>query len=521
MTNAATIMETEWQFVADDLDAVRAWLECETPAPYRVRADEPEREQHDEYWDTGGWLVWRAGFACRVRRRGESAELTLKGLSGGEGNLRRRAELNEPLDALGGLAGAVARPGGEASRLLRALAGPHALRPVAALTTHRASLPLADGEGALGEIALDRTTVGEGRRAHELLRVEVEVAEDAIDRALPFVAALREGAGLRPARSGKLAAALAAAGASPGWEPRPPGPMTIERDGSLGDLAYAVMRRDFLRLVEHEPIARLGEDAEGVHQMRVACRRLRAALATFGEALPPDLTAQNREIRWIARSLGDVRDLDVQRERLARARPLIGAKAAAAIDALFAERREGARAEMLAALDSERYRACIERLSELLRARPAGGAGERPALDCAPALIARWRRRVRREGDAIDGKSPESAYHDLRMTVRKLRYALEFFAPLHGEAGEVYARHVTRLQNLLGEHQDAAIAAGFYRRLAREEGKRLGKAGARGARELAANAAAEAEGFRWKFPKRFSRLRGPHWRRYRDAMAIP
>ncbi len=516
-------METEWQFAADDLDAVRGWLERETPAPYRVHA-EPEREQRDEYWDTAGWLVWRAGFACRVRRRGESAELTLKGLSGGEGHLRRRAELNEPLDALGGLAGAVARPGGEASRLLRALAGPHALRPVAALTTHRTTLPLSDAEGALGEIALDRTTVGEGRRAHELLRVEVEVADGArgaVERAEPFVTALREGAGLRPALSGKLAAALAAAGASPGWEPRPLGPMTAGRESALGDLAYAVLRREFLHLVQHEPIARLGEDIEGVHQMRVACRRLRAALATFGEALPTELTAQRRDIRWIARSLGDMRDLDVQRERLARARPLIGAKAAAAIDAVFRERRDRAREEMLAALDSERYRACIERLSELLRARPAAGVGERPAIACAPALIAQWRRRVRREGNAIGGKSPDAAYHDLRMTVRKLRYALEFFAPLHAEPAEAYRRQVARLQNLLGEHQDAAIAADLYRRLAREEGERLGKAGVRGAKELAANAAADAEGFRWKFPKRFSRLRGPRWRRFRDAMAKP
>ena len=80
-------METEWQFIADDLAAVRTWLENDAPAPFSVQA-EPERAQHDEYWDTPGWLVWRAGFACRVRRRGEASELTLKGLSGGEEHMR-------------------------------------------------------------------------------------------------------------------------------------------------------------------------------------------------------------------------------------------------------------------------------------------------------------------------------------------------------------------------------------------------------------------------------------------------
>ena len=518
MTNPATVMETEWQFVADDLDAVREWLDGHTPAPFRVHA-EPEREQHDEYWDSGGWLVWRAGFACRVRRRGEASELTLKGLSGGEGHLRQRVELNEPLDGVRGLAGAVAEPSGEASRLLRTLAGPHQLRPVAALTTHRTTLALSDDDGEFGEIALDRTTVGEGWRAHELLRVEVEITGDALDRSQPFVTALCEGAGLRPALSGKLAAALAAAGASPGWEPRPLGPMTVDRESSLGDVAYAVMRRDFLRLVEHEPVARLGEDIEGVHQMRVASRRLRAALETFAQALPPQLTAQRRELRWIARSLAGVRDLDVQRERLGRAAPLIGRKAAASIDAVLGERREQARETMLAALDSERYVAAIDTISDLLRAKPPSGPGEQPALDAAPALIGRWRRRARREGAVIDAKSPPSTYHALRITVKKLRYVVEFFAPLYDEPAEVYGRQVTRLQTLLGDHQDAVLAADLYARLARDEGERLGKAAVRGATELAANASAEAEGFRWKFPKRFSRLRGPRWHGFKDVMA--
>ena len=139
-------MEIEWQFVPDDLAAVRQWLVKETPAPFRVEAG-CEQDQHDEYWDTAGWLVWRAGFVCRVRRRGEAAELTLKGLSGGEGNPRRRLELDEPLDALSGLPGAIASPAGEASRLLRTLAGPHALRPVAALTTHRTTLALCRWRG--------------------------------------------------------------------------------------------------------------------------------------------------------------------------------------------------------------------------------------------------------------------------------------------------------------------------------------------------------------------------------------
>ena len=509
-------METEWQFVADDLAAVRTWIEQETPAPFRINLGS-ERELRDEYWDTAGWLVWRAGFACRTRLRGEAAELTLKGLAGGEGNLRLRFELDEPLDGLGALAGAAARPSGEASTLLRRLAGPHPLQSVAALTTQRTTLDLSDEEGPIGEIALDRTAVGEGRRAHELLRVEVEVAGDAVARAEPFVSALRDGAGLRPALSGKLAAALVAAGASPGWEPRPLGPMTVDRHSSLAEVAYATLRRDFLRLVEHEPVARLGEDIEGVHQMRVAALRLRTALDTFRDILPPELVEQRRELRWLRRSLSEARDLEVQRERFTLAAPLIGRKAAGQIEAIFEERHERARAAVLAALDSERYVAMNGAVSDLLRAGSASGAGDTPALKAALPLIERRRRRARRLGSTITARSPDTRYHALRRRVRDLRYVLEFFSPFGGERAEAYIRQTTRLQTLLGDHQDAVIGAKFYGDLARDES--LGKGGARAAGELAANATAEAEGYRWKFPKRYARLRGPRWHALRRTLS--
>ncbi len=486
-------METEWQFIADDLAAVRTWLDTHTPDAFEVSA-QPEREQHDEYWDTAGWLVWRAGFACRVRRRGEAAELTLKALSGGDAHMRRRIELNEPIDALGGLAGNIARPAGEAGRLLRTLAGPHPLARVAALTTHRTTLTLADGAGPLGEVSLDRTTVGEGSRAHELQYVEVEVDSDAVDRARPFVEALEEGTGLRPAPTGKLAAALAASGASPGWEPRPLGPMTVDRLSTLAEVAYAALRRDFLRLVEHEPVARLGQDI-----------------------LPPELADQGKELRWLGRSLGEARDLDVQRERFALAAPLIGGKAARAIEAIFDERHARAREAVLAALNSDRYVAMTEAMSDLLRAGPVPGRGDEPALKAALSHIQSRRRPARDAGSAVKATSPDSDYHALRLKVRDLRYVLEFFSPLGGEPAEAYIRQVTRLQTLLGDHQDAVIAAEFYAGLEKDEA--LGKGGLRAAAELSANAVAEAEGYRWKFPKRYARLRGRRWHTLKGALS--
>ena len=518
MTQSGRALETEWQFAADDLGAVRRWLERETPPPFRVRAGN-EQEQRDEYWDTADWHVWRAGFACRVRRRGGLNELTLKALAGGEGHLRRRVEVSEPL-AGGSLAAAVAEPAGEASRLLRTLAGRHPLKPVAALTTLRTALSLAGREGPLGEIALDHTIGGANGKGRELLRVEVEVVEDALDGARPFVAALRKGAGLRPVAAGKLDEALAATGASPGWVPRPLGPMTVARESTLGGVAFAAMRQHFLRVLEHEPAARLGEDVEGVHQMRVGCRRLRAAMGTFAVALSEELASQRGELRWLAGALGQVRDLDVQRGQLALSVPLIGNEAFALIDAVLAERHRRAREAMLAALDSGRAVALMERLERALRAGETTAAGAAPAREAAPAMIRRRRRRVRRLGDAIGPRTPAARYHVLRIEAKKLRYALEFFAPLYGRPVRDYARHVAALQDLLGAHQDAAVAAELYGLLARDEAARLGGPGAFALGLLAARASAEGERLRDQFPRRYGRLRGRSWRRLKRSLAV-
>ena len=66
-----------------------------------------------------------------------------------------------------------------------------------------------------------------------------------------------------------------------------------------------------------EPGTRLGEDPEELHDMRVATRRLRAALSLFEAVLPVRAQVFREELGWLARLLGTVRDLDVQLEGLA------------------------------------------------------------------------------------------------------------------------------------------------------------------------------------------------------------
>ncbi len=85
----------------------------------------------------------------------------------------------------------------------------------------------------------------------------------------------------------------------------------------MGELAFAVLRRQLAVLRDKEPGTRLGEDVEELHDMRVATRRLRAALALFAGVLPVRAQTFRQELGWLAGVLGAVRDLDVQLEGLA------------------------------------------------------------------------------------------------------------------------------------------------------------------------------------------------------------
>src|SRR3712207_2014084 len=110
---------------------------------------------------------------------------------------------------------------------------------------------------------------------------------------------------------------LSAAGLSPAVAPDL-GPTEIDATLSVGEVAFAILRRHFAEMLAHEPGVRLGEDPEDLHDMRVATRRLRAALKLYADALPKRAERYESDLRWVAGALGEVRDLDVHLELLSR-----------------------------------------------------------------------------------------------------------------------------------------------------------------------------------------------------------
>ena len=449
-------LEIEWQFDALDLRPVERWLAAlptlavETSDGGTVTAlARTPRRLTDSYLDTDDWRMKRAGFVVRIRHRGRHEEVTLKDTRPAEGSgLRHRLEVTEALPA-GGV-GALGTEG-PVGRRVRAVAGARPLHEVLQVRTRRRPFALRVGGEDVAELALDDTAivVGEGERPMHLRRVEVEVRAEWMGTVEPIVEQLRLSCGLQPAHLSKFEAGLLAVGRANPGSPHL-GPTAITPSSTMGELAFAVMRRQLGVLRDKEPGTRLGEDPEELHDMRVATRRLRAALSLFAAVLPARAQALREELGWMGRLLGAVRDLDVQQEGLAEMAHASAGWASVTpgapeldplgeLSALLEREWKAARADMLNGLDSVRW----ERLCRGLVAMAQQGPARRSVASRAPAVVglpdlvlarhdavAKAAKRARRTGEVTD-------FHRLRIRSKRLRYALEF-------GSEVYGGHTAR-----------------------------------------------------------------------------
>ena len=227
------------------------------------------------------------------------------------------------------------------------------------------------------------------------------------------------------------------------------------------------------------PGAKRDEDPEALHQLRVGVRRLRAALSAYREAMPPgERRAVSRAFRRFERNLSPARDWDVLIEKYGKAgrgdrdkRDLI-------------ERAEAQRAEAHRRLANMISQTPISRLlkraQQLVHGKRSTSALRTPIRDFAGKVLDRRDRRARKLGRGMRSLGAKDL-HRLRICVKKLRYAGEFFMGLWPTAAtKAYVQALKRLQDELGEMEDATSAARLIADIDPEHGE-----GGRRAREWA------------------------------------
>jgi triphosphatase len=517
--------ETEWQFDAIDLRPVVRWL----GEPGRLAEDRSLRispagrtSQVDLYLDSEDRRFHRAGYVLRVRQTSRSkaagVEATLKELDSAgtrEPGPRGRREVSEQLQR----AEQLSQSEGLVGRRVRAVAGKKKLRPLFEIRTRRRLFSIEAGGFPPGEIALDDTTIrpipGGATRLH---RVEIEAPEATLSALQPFVERLKAACRLQPTLLTKYETGVLMVGLEPVPEAAF-GSTAIEADAPIGRVGLAVLRRQFTALLAKEPGTRLGDDREELHDMRVASRRLRAALSLFADVLPPSAAKLEDDLKWVGHTLGAVRDLDVQLEQLEGWLidvPEPDRKALAAVRSLLEAKRSAAREAMLVALDSRRYELFVGRFGRLLRSARgrASGPAALPALAVAPDLIEERFRALCKSAEKIAVDSPPGDYHRVRIQGKRFRYALQFLADLYPERTSPLIKRVVALQDILGLHQDAEVAIERLRRLVAEQGTQLRPETIFAMGEIAERYRLNAVELRTRFPKAYARVTGKSWKTF-------
>lgn len=410
------------------------------------------------YVDTPSLRLAREGITLR-HRTGEGSDrwtLKLPSASKRAGGLSRD-EISVP--------GAVGHVPDELRDLLVGHLRGDPVGPVAVLHTLRETYALLREDGAeLGEVVDDTVSLLEGRRVVSRFR-EIEVEEGQADDA----AAACRGAGRRLLAAGavageqlpKVVRALGPQAQQP--SDLPPAP-SLDARSPAAELVRWSLRTGLARLVAADIGVRRTEH-DAVHQMRVACRRMRSDLRTFASLLDdPRAETLRAELAWLAGSLGEARDLEVLLVRVgktARQDPLapILDGELATLRRLLAEQELVALETARTALLDERYVALLQLLVETATHPAVTQLAEQPCREVMPPLVgSAWRHLAKRAG-RLKADDPDDDWHRARILAKRARYAAEVAAEAMGKPARATAGAATRVQEVLGEHQDAAIAA--------------------------------------------------------------
>lgn len=362
---------------------------------------------------------------------------------------------------------------GDLAGLVRSRVRGGELLPVVRLRSDRDVRHLVDADGRLlAEVSVDavradRLTADGG--AAQWTEIEVELADGGDPAFLDKVDKRLRKAGVRPSASAsKLARALA--------ETAPPQRASAAAGAPVtaGDhvLAYVRAQRD--AIVELDPAVR--RDAEdSVHSMRVATRRLRSTLKSYGELLDRTVTDPvGDELKWLAGELGLDRDREVLTGRLMAAldevpATLVRGPVAERLHTWASAERDGARGRLIGVLDSRRYLALLDTLDALIADPPLRkAAGKKPHKKIAKAVTRDFRKVAGLVEKAVElepGTDRDVAIHEARKKAKRARYAAEAARPALGKPAKDLVKSMKALQNLLGEHQDSVLARQALREL--------------------------------------------------------
>ena len=458
--------EVEIKFRADPA-RIRAVLASPQLAGVSVS---PEREIISTYFDTPSRELMRNGLTLRLRRKGRAAPVLGVKWSGEttqdaftRGEIEVRAPDGTPdIDLF--------QP--DLRGRLKSVIGSASLTPMFETRFKRRTAILVHGRSEM-ELAIDDGAIfaGDGRLPLAELELELKTGSTAdlvnCARELANQCSLSLAFEPKAGRGYRLLEGVAA-------RPQKALPVTMPRTASFDDLISSVISSSLMHFMANWTSLRDSDAPESVHQLRVALRRMRSALGIFRKAITlPELEDIRAEARRIASALGPARECDAFRQN-ALAGPFRNEpkrfKAAALLLEVVEERRQESYTIARRTIDDPATTLFVLDVQAFLLRRswrmaiPAQDLGllTSEARTFAGPVLDRLRRRVLKRGKHLPDM-PDDERHELRIALKNLRYAVEFFGSLFGNGKDVrdFLRIVADLQEDLGIHNDAVTAESF------------------------------------------------------------
>lgn len=417
------------------------------------------------YYDTPDLQLLDAGVSLRVRRMSGGWFQAVKGKGVALAGLHQRMEWED----------AIATGHPDFSKLTDpALTGIFdnkplraALAPIFLTEVKRTEWQLSMPDGSHIEMALDMGKLEAHGKSEPINEVELELKHGHPARLFELALELQSQVPLHIENVSKAQRGYGY------YRPTPPlvikAKMPVLKSNMRADEAFRHIGWECLtQLQGNQNMMLHGSDPEGVHQMRVALRRLRSAIGLFRTVIDvPVQAGVIEELRWITGMMGATRDLDVF---LGETLPVMITQLdshpglLALRDKAVAEQEEAC-AKARAAIQSQRYQRLLLTLGVLLESEPAGAA-PCSVVEIAETMLRKRNKQLRRHGRLLQEASAEER-HLARIASKKLRYAAEFFACLYPhDKSQPFLQHLENLQNVLGTLNDIASTRSLLLRLA-------------------------------------------------------
>jgi len=474
------------------------------------RGGKPAPACRRTWLDTFDWRLYRAGLTLEYAGRPRGGELLLSGdtVPPAGKPAAPAGKPAAPAGAAGGPARAITQPliGWQATRphlmcelpdgpvasRIGDLVAPRALLPVVTIVSATTTYRLLNEDGkTVARLLVERASIPGPQPTVLAPRLEITEVRGYPGAARTAARLLGAAPGIEPAIAPPETEALRTVGRRPGdYSNKVDAVITAAQPASQA--AATILLRLLDTIESNIPGVLSDIDTEFLHDLRVSVRRTRSALKLFGDALtgPGGLTEAEAaffaaEFKWVGDLTTPTRDLDVHlldfddtAHSLSAAKP----DDLEPFRAYLEQRRRREFRLLTRGLKSARFVTMTRDWREKLTAIRDGHPGTRAARDRSgknqqaagetTGALAMERTRAAfaktvRRGAAITLESPAESLHDLRKRAKELRYALEFFAPLHDRAAQAkVVGELKRLQDCLGEFQDTEVQVGEIRALA-------------------------------------------------------